>query len=144
MSQYFDMGNETLWNPSNGVSRLFLRQVRLFEVELGIPSGIGPMVNDECQLDPAEFEVFVNALLERHRSTRHPVMLALFEGFTTTVLALADRAGITVDCAGPSAAPDSPVEDVQVSRLTGSSAPPEGEIWASRLRERARELSRSM
>ncbi|MEU0839344.1 DUF6086 family protein [Streptomyces sp. NPDC005962] len=22
MSQYFDMGNETLWNPSNGAARL--------------------------------------------------------------------------------------------------------------------------
>jgi hypothetical protein len=43
MSQYFDMGEETLWNPSNGASRLFQRQVAVFESELGLPSGIGPM-----------------------------------------------------------------------------------------------------
>ncbi|WP_245985008.1 DUF6086 family protein, partial [Streptomyces tateyamensis] len=34
MSQYYNMGDETLWNPSNGASRLFLRQVAVFEEEL--------------------------------------------------------------------------------------------------------------
>ena len=48
MSQYFDMGNETLWNPSNGAAQLFVRQVRLYEDVLGVSSGIGPMENDEC------------------------------------------------------------------------------------------------
>ncbi|MEG9552478.1 MULTISPECIES: DUF6086 family protein [Streptomyces griseus group] len=43
MCQYLDMGDETLWNPSNGASRMFQRQVAIFEVELALPSGIGPM-----------------------------------------------------------------------------------------------------
>jgi len=34
MSQYFDLGDETLWNPSNGASRLFRSQVAVFEAEL--------------------------------------------------------------------------------------------------------------
>ncbi|WOX17170.1 DUF6086 family protein [Streptomyces sp. N50] len=38
---YFDAGDETLWNPSNGAGRLFLRQLELFEAELKLPSGIG-------------------------------------------------------------------------------------------------------
>lgn len=97
MSQYFDMGDETLWNPSNGASRLFLRQAAVFEDVLGLPSGIGPMEADECQIDPATFQVFVDALLTWHHRTSHPVMTALSEGFVATMLALAERAGSDVN-----------------------------------------------
>jgi len=48
MSQYFDMGDETLWNPSNGVARLFLLQVAVFETELGLPSGVGSVQRPKC------------------------------------------------------------------------------------------------
>ncbi|MFJ8692168.1 DUF6086 family protein [Streptomyces roseolilacinus] len=110
--------------------------------ESGPPSGIGPMVNDECQIDPAVFQVFVTTLPARHRGTGHAVVPALFEGFTVTVLVLAQRAGVRVDWARLGAASDGPLEDVQVSALTGMSVPPEGEAWASRLREKAREMGR--
>ncbi len=73
MSQYFDIGDETLWNPSNGASRMFQRQVAVFEAELELPSGIGPMENDECQISPDTFETFVNALLATHRRTSHAI-----------------------------------------------------------------------
>ncbi|MFJ3621933.1 DUF6086 family protein [Streptomyces iakyrus] len=144
MSQYFDVGEETLWNPSNGASRLFQRQVAVFESELGLRSGVGPMINDECQIDPGAFGTFVNALLAQHRRTSHAIVLALSEGFTATVLVLAERAGITIDWAQPGAAPDGPLEDVQVSAPTGMSTPPEDGAWAAGLREKARELSRRM
>ncbi|MFC3577723.1 DUF6086 family protein [Streptomyces yaanensis] len=144
MSQYFDMGDETLWNPSNGASRLFLRQLAVFEAELGLSSGIGPMESDECQIERDSFELFVNALLARHRRTSHGIVLALSEGFIATVLVLAERAGITVDWALLGATPDGALQDVQVSTLTGMSTPPEGETWASRLQERSWELGRFM
>ncbi|MFD9903311.1 DUF6086 family protein [Streptomyces sp. NPDC059063] len=122
MSQYFDLGDETLWNPSTGAARLFLRQVAVFEAELDLPSGIGPMEHDECQLDPAVFTTFVNALLAHHRRSHHAVVVALSEGFVATVLALAGRAGVAVDWASAR----------------------EDEAWAERLRERAGELDRYM
>lgn len=96
MSQYFDIGDETLWNPSNGAARLFLRHVRLYEEELGVPSGFGPMENDECKIAPAAFATYVHALLDLHDRTRHSIIDALSEGFIATVLALAERAGIEV------------------------------------------------
>jgi hypothetical protein len=40
MSMYFDINDETLWNPSNGAGRL-PKQVEVFEKELKLPSGIG-------------------------------------------------------------------------------------------------------
>lgn len=96
MSQYYDLGDETLWNPSNGAARLFHRQVALFEAELGVPSGIGPMENDECQIDPAALGPFAEALVARHGLTGHAVIRALSEGFVATVLVLAERAGAQV------------------------------------------------
>lgn len=144
MSQYYDVGDETLWNPSNGASRMFQSQVAVFEAELGQPSGIGPMANDECQIAPDTFETFVNALLARHRRTTHAVWLALAEGFVATVLVLAERAAVTVDWPGLGGAPRGPFEDVQVSSLTGMATPADGAAWAAGLRARTRELDRRM
>lgn len=39
MSQYYDVGDQTLWNPSNGASRLFMSQVSVYQAELGLPAG---------------------------------------------------------------------------------------------------------
>ncbi|MFD3658625.1 DUF6086 family protein [Streptomyces sp. NPDC058620] len=144
MSQYFDLGDETLWNPSNGASRMFQRQVAVFEAELELPSGIGPMENDECQISPDTFETFVNALLTQHRKSSHTIWLALSEGFTATVLVLAERAGVKVDWARYGAAPEGPLQDVQVSTVTGMSTPAEGAAWSAGLREKVRELGRRM
>nr|WP_229882099.1 DUF6086 family protein [Streptomyces alanosinicus] len=89
-----------MWNLSNGASRLCRRQVSIFEAEWELSSGIGPTENDECQIDPAIFKIFVNALLAQHRRTSHAIVLALSEGFTATVLVLAERAGIRLECLG--------------------------------------------
>ncbi|WP_327253331.1 DUF6086 family protein [Streptomyces sp. NBC_01244] len=97
MSQYYDLGEESLWNPSNGAARLFHRQVALFEAELGVPSGIGPMENDECQINPGALGPFAEALITRHGLTGHAVIRALSEGFVATVLVLAERAGVRVN-----------------------------------------------
>ncbi|MFE1785688.1 DUF6086 family protein [Streptomyces sp. NPDC059506] len=144
MSQYYDMGEETLWNPSNGVSRLFLRQVAVFEAELGLASGIGPMENDESRIDPVAFGSFVDALLAWHRRTSHTIVSALSEGFVSTVLVLAERAGVEVDRAWLDDSATDPVEDVQGSSRTGMSVPPEGGSRGLRLWEESRVLSRSM
>lgn len=144
MSHYFDMGNETLWNPSNGVSRMFQRQVAVFEAELELSSGIGPMENDECQITSGTFETFVNALLLQHRRASHTITLAPSEGFTATVLVLAERAGIRVDWAHLIVPTEAPLRDGQFSAVTGISAPSDGAAWAADLREKARELGRRM
>lgn len=142
--RYLELGDTTLWNPSNEAARLFQRQVAVFELELELPSGIGPMENDECQLDPVAFEAFVDALPAQHRRAGHAVVPALSEGFTATVLVLAERAGVTVDRARLEATPDGPLADVQVSALTGMSEPADGGTRGTGLRERARQSARHM
>ncbi|MGW5639465.1 DUF6086 family protein [Streptomyces sp. NPDC003832] len=134
MSMYFDMGDETLWNPSSGAGRLFLRQLAVFEAELGLPSGIGQGRHwgdpDTLEVDPRRYAEFTRALVDRHCRTGHSVILALSEGFVATALALARRAGFEVPLPAPESGPADP--------RTASAAP------ATALDDRARELDRSM
>lgn len=120
MSMYFNSGDETLWNPSNGAGRLFLRQIEVFEAELGTPSGIGQGKYwgdpDTLEVDPVVFAEFVHGLVAWHSRTGHFVILALSEGFVATAVALARRAGIEVEMPEPGTADvcGGPRHDVQV------------------------------
>ncbi|WP_328584716.1 DUF6086 family protein [Streptomyces sp. NBC_00370] len=140
LSQYYELGDDTLWNPSNGASRLFMSQVSVYQAELGLPSGIGPMQADECQIDPLVFEPFVDALLAWRRTTSHAVTAALSEGFIATVLVLAERAGIEVNWQPPGSAEVGGLKEVQVP---AASASPE-EAWIAALKQKSRELGHSM
>ncbi|MEU8625557.1 DUF6086 family protein [Streptomyces sp. NPDC048669] len=140
MSQYYDMGDQTLWNPSNEVSRLFMSQVSVYQAELGLPSGIGPMQADECQIDPLVFKEFVDALLAWHRRTSHAVMAALSEAFVATVLVLAERADTEVNWLPADFTEDAGLKDVQVPAAPVSSEA----AWAAALQRKSRELGRFM
>ncbi|RAG81656.1 hypothetical protein DN069_31705 [Streptacidiphilus pinicola] len=142
MSQYFDLGEQTLWNPSNGAARLFLRQVSVFEAELGWPSGLGEMREDECQIDPAALKAFVEALLEQHLRTSHAVMIALSEGFVATMLVLAERAGIELAWPVGDPATWDTNKDVQVPGPASDTA--SAGARPDRLRAESHELSRFM
>lgn len=138
MSKYYELGEVTLWNPSNGASRLFLRAVTLFEEEVGLPSGIGPMREDEAQISPGVFEEFVHALLAWRGRTNHAVVSALSDGFVATVLVLADRAGIV---AWPDRASDGTAERRDVQAGPGAVAVGDPDGWEDELRNQARELA---
>lgn len=101
MSMYFDIGDETLWNPSNGAGRLFLRQVEVFEAELKLAAGIGQGKYwgdpDTLEVDPVVYAEFARGLVAWHCRTGHSVILALSEGFVATAVALARRAAIEVE-----------------------------------------------
>ncbi|GFE12633.1 hypothetical protein Sgleb_06800 [Streptomyces glebosus] len=144
MSQYFGMGEETLWNPSNGAARLFLRQIAVFEAELGLPSGVGPMENDECQVDPVALGAFANALLAQHQRTRHAIVLALSEGFLATLLVLAERAGAEVGWTPADNAQDDGLRDLQVSPHPRTPAPSAKKAHGGQLRTKMQELARFM
>jgi hypothetical protein len=128
MSMNFDIGDETLWNPSNGAGRLFLRQLELFEAELNLPSGIGQGKYwgdpDTLEVDPVAYAEFVRTLVARHCRAGHSVILALSEGFVATAVALARRAGIDV-------------------RVPGDTRTTTAAVFTA-LDTRARELDRSM
>lgn len=142
MSQYCQLGEITLWNPSMGASRLFLRHVGLFEEELGVPSGIGPMEADEAQISRESLDAFVAALLEWRGRTNHAVMTGLSDGFAATLLVLADRAGVVARWPGRAAGDLEELHDLQVNPNPGDAIG--GGDWQRRVHEQARQLARFM
>jgi hypothetical protein len=132
VSQYYEVGGVTLWNPSNGASSLFLLQVALFEEEVGLPSGIGPMEADEAQVSPASFGAFVSALLAWRARTDHAVVQALSDGFIAACLVLIERAGVEVHWPESRVGDVSGAHDVQVTSPVASAIG-----WESRVREQA-------
>ncbi|KQY36371.1 MULTISPECIES: DUF6086 family protein [Nocardia] len=143
MSQYYELDGTTLWNPSNGASRLFLNQVGFFEEELGVSSGIGPMESDACEVTPVVLEVFLATVLAWRGRTGNAVVQALSDGFLATLLVIAERAGITMSWAALADGGTGGMQDVQVrsSPLSGDG----GEFeWSATVREHARQLDSFM
>ncbi|WP_216586830.1 DUF6086 family protein [Streptomyces brasiliscabiei] len=146
MSMYFDIGDETLWNPSNSVGRLFLRQVEVFEAELKLASGIGQGKYwgdpDTLEVDPAVYAEFARGLVAWHCRTGHSMILALSEGFVATAVALARRAGIEVEM--PQSPSDRMCGGVQRNVQVPSAPRPASATIATALDTRAREMDRWM
>jgi hypothetical protein len=93
MSQYFQVGDHVLWNPSNGVAGLFVRSAEALAPLTDLPTGLGPMDNDECEVDMVAFTAFVRALVERYERSNHPILHSLIDGFIATALVLIERGG---------------------------------------------------
>jgi hypothetical protein len=97
VSQFFMIGRESLWNPASGVSRVFMRVADALSADVGVPSGVGPMLGDEAQVDLPVFQVFTDTLVSRfYRDSHHPIQRSMTEGFIATALVLLDRAGGTL------------------------------------------------
>ncbi|MFJ8914201.1 DUF6086 family protein [Amycolatopsis sp. NPDC102389] len=137
MSQYFQVGDRVLWNPSNGVSQLFLRSAEALAPVVDLPTGIGAMVSDECEIDMKVFEVFVNALVQRYRQSTHPILRSLMEGFVATALVMVERGRGSVPALDAEPGPD--VRDISLGHDgIGARARPE------RLAELCADHSRAM
>jgi len=102
MSQYFDVGERTLWNPSNGPGTLYVRTVAALEPLAGVPSGIGvgrwgPGDPDSHGIDLPVFTEFVNALVRCYRDGNHRILRALVESPLAVSIVLVQRAGGAVE-----------------------------------------------
>jgi hypothetical protein len=94
MSRYFECDGVTLWNPATGRAKRFLDALRSLESDAGEPSGFGPMVSDECQIDSRQLNRFARMLA----TSTHPDTCS---EAVTVVLALADRAGLAASWPPP-------------------------------------------
>ena len=93
MSQYFQAGGRILWNPSTAVSRVFLNAAESFAGLVGRPSGLGPMLADECEIDLQTFAGFTDSLISEYTHSNHVILRSLMEGYLATAIALVQRGG---------------------------------------------------
>ncbi|MET9341517.1 DUF6086 family protein [Nonomuraea sp. NPDC003804] len=141
MSQYFKVGDQVLWNPSNGVAGLFMRSAEAVAPETGLSTGLGLMDNDECEIDLPAFAAFVTALVDRYEHSNNRILHSLMEGFIATALVLVERGGVEL----PASDADDDWKDVQVGK--DSAWPGTGQVrgverWAALSARHARAMPR--
>lgn len=93
MSCVFEADDITLWNPSNTVARLFKAQAEAVATAFHVPSGLGEIIDDECQVDVAALEDFVAEASKAYQQSVHPVLKALTISVIATAGVLVQRAG---------------------------------------------------
>ncbi|WP_433475461.1 DUF6086 family protein [Spirillospora sp. CA-142024] len=96
MSQYFQNGDDVLWNPATRVAGLFMDMAAAHARLLGTPSGLGPMEFDECQVDVPVFAAFTDAVIRDYARSHHMIKRSMTAGFAATALAVARFGGGTV------------------------------------------------
>jgi hypothetical protein len=96
VSQYFQDGDDVLWNPATRVAQLFTDTAEALARLVERPTGLGPMAEDECQVDVPVFAAFVDELVRRYARSNHSVLKSLMDGFTGTAIVLVERAGADV------------------------------------------------
>ncbi|MEV0610179.1 DUF6086 family protein [Polymorphospora rubra] len=99
MSCYFQVGEQIVWNPSNGVAHLFVDQSMAISRLIGHESGVGAIIQDECQIEVDAFQRFVQLLVNTYQESNHTVLRALVRGYLGMSLALAARIGGRVEIA---------------------------------------------
>jgi hypothetical protein len=97
MSQYFSVGDETIWNSPGVVDgTLFAAMAEVLADRLKVPSGLSGMIDDDCEIDVPAFEIFVGALLERDYGAGGWFWRHVVPGYILTAWTLLERAGGTV------------------------------------------------
>ena len=122
MSISFDLGDEVLWWPSNLPARLFEGHAESIATALKIPSGLGEIIEDECEVDLPTFEAFIAAVTARYEETTHPIVRALVFAFIPTAQVLIERAG---------------------GSYPKAQSEQQGAVWAAMRKEHAASMSRS-
>jgi hypothetical protein len=93
MSISFDLGDEVLWWPSNLPGRLFKGYAESIASALKTRSGLGDIIEDECEVDLQHFEAFVATVTATYEKATHPIVRSLLFTFVPTAQVLLDRAG---------------------------------------------------
>ena len=93
MSCVFEANGVTLWNPSNTVARLFKAEAEAVASAFHVPSGLGDIVDDECQVDLGALQAFVAESTKAYQQSVHPILKSLTISVIATAGVLVQRAG---------------------------------------------------
>jgi hypothetical protein len=91
-----------LWRAGDRVAGLFLGHAALLADFLGVPSGLGNVINAECRVDDSLLDAFCVVSLAEYGATAQGIQRTLTVGFIATALVLLGRAGHPVPaCVAP-------------------------------------------
>jgi hypothetical protein len=93
MSCLFQVEDNILWEPSNTVARLFKGHAEAIAAVFDLNSGLGAIIEDECEIDLSTFEKFLAEVVRRYHHATHPILRSLTVGVIVTASVLIERAG---------------------------------------------------
>jgi hypothetical protein len=93
VSCFFQIGDSNVWNPASFAAKVFHAEALALAQVFGVPPGLGPIVDDERQIDGQAFAHFMTVLLREHQKTNHIILRSLLEGVIGVGLVLLERAG---------------------------------------------------
>lgn len=93
-----------VWNPSDSLARAFIGQADALSQLVGKETGLGEIVEDECDINTAVFGEFLDALAQTYRDSHNEALRALLTGFLSVSLVLAERIGLTLPPLGTESA----------------------------------------
>ena len=88
MGHLYELGNKTIWEPSTGVSELFLAQVRCLEKQVACTSGLSEVLSDFVYIDARLLMTFLQRTAAHLRWDNEP-LIVLLHGALVLLLALA-------------------------------------------------------
>ncbi|MGY1454359.1 DUF6086 family protein [Streptomyces sp. SS8] len=80
VSCFFQVKDKDVWNPANLASRTFHAEALALAQIFGVPSGLEPIIDDECRVEIHDFALFIETLLHEHQRTSHAVLRPLLKG----------------------------------------------------------------
>ena len=93
MSYSFCADTEIIWDPALRVGKLYLGQARAVAEVLDVPSGLTPLINGTCRVDPEAFGAFVLQFQAWYLKSSHDVFRAMAQGVLTMSVAMLLRTG---------------------------------------------------
>jgi hypothetical protein len=103
MSVYFDVADRTVWNPSNAIGALYLKQAAAIGEQFALDPGL-PFASDEVAVDLDRFVPFARRLLAEYAASDHDVWRALVAGVLGPAVVMVDRAGAALEPGTPAEA----------------------------------------
>jgi hypothetical protein len=96
VSYPFHLSGVQVWDPALTVGKLFLAQADGIAGILDVPSGLTPLRDGTCAVDPERFPGFAAELGRRYFASQHPVLLALAHGVLIVCFVILRRGGATL------------------------------------------------
>jgi hypothetical protein len=94
MGLIFEVNDQSIWQPSQSVGRLFLQAIASLETLVDCQSGITESnSSDDFEIDPLALRAFVVAVAERLSNSNNESFLALASPTFFHLIALLRRAG---------------------------------------------------
>lgn len=102
MSVYFAVAGVVVWNPSNGVGRLYVAQLDAAARFAGMDSGLSYPAGDpdSFAVDPATFGALINELLRTYERSNHLVLRHQLRAVLAPSVVMLSRSHVSYDVPG--------------------------------------------